>query len=126
MILVALALSGCEKITLTPAEHRLQRLWADPHLSVRERATAVNQCFTNGTPIRRIIEVLGTSFIRVTPYSLVSVDGSKITCWLEYKFGDESVTIDTTAGLGLANPESSDFTGAGYSMPLQNVKYTPN
>jgi hypothetical protein len=88
-------------------------------------AEAVNQCFTNGTPIPRIIEVLGTNFSRVTPFSLVSVNGGSVKCWLEYRFGDEFVTIQTSAGLE-EEPVTANFVGAGYSLPIQNQKYTPN
>src|SRR5689334_5566685 len=38
------------------------RIWSAPDVPVRERATAVNQSFTNGTPIALVIAVLGTNF----------------------------------------------------------------
>ena len=90
-------------------------MWAATNLSVRERSEAVNRYFTNGTPVPRIVEVLGTNFTRLTPYSAVSVDGSRITCSLLYKFGEEDVVIGTTAGLD-QEPATAYFTGAGYSV----------
>jgi hypothetical protein len=104
-------------------ERHPRDLWKGRKLSVQERAETVNQCFTNGTPIPRIIGVLGANFIRVTPFSLVSVNGGKVHCWLEYHFDDEFVTIQTSAELG-EDPETAKFQGAGYSLPNQDAKIT--
>ena len=115
----AKAQKAIPKQDLTDGELELRRRWNSSRYSPAELSEAVNQCFTNGTPIRRIIHVLGTDFSRVTPYSMVSVDGSKVHCWLDYKCREESVAIYTTAELG-QEPTTANFTGAGYSVALNS------
>jgi hypothetical protein len=105
---------------ITPAEEKLRQIWTAEGVSVERRAEAVNGCFTNGTPMPVVIRILGTNFSRITPYSMVSLNGSHVTCWLEYSFGAESVSIHTTAELG-QNPTRARFTSAGHSIPVQTI-----
>jgi len=103
------------------AEQELLRLWKAPGVSVRERAAAVNRFFTNGTPIPMIVAALGTNYTRCGSSATVWLGPGpepRKTSWLSYPFGEESVTIGTTAPWN-ADPVTSAFafTGAGYSFP---------
>ena len=97
------------------ASDELLRVWSAPGVPARERAAAVNRCFTNGTPISLIVSNLGTNYTRLTPFSMAGRRGP-LTSELMYKFGRESVCIGTTASPD-APLLSSRFTGAGYTVP---------
>src|ERR1041385_4914853 len=89
--------------TRSPAEQELVRAWSAPDISVRERAAAVNHCFTNGTPIPAVVSVLGPKYGVLRPFSSVWVGPGpepRKTCSLLYDFGTESVTIGTSADIG--------------------------
>ena len=102
------ALLGLNPFLALAQSDDLLRVWADPGVSVKERAAAVNRAFPSGTPISLIVAKLGTNYTRGgTRY------GSE---WLMYSFGRESVAITTTA----AQDEpllSATFVSAGWSMP---------
>jgi hypothetical protein len=138
VLLVVLACWGCNKTPtgatrvpirdLTPAERALMGVWTSPSASVRERAEAVNQCFTNGTPIPVVAAVLGTNYGVLRPFSSVWVGPGpepRKTCSLLYHFGQVSVTIGTSADIG-ADPLGGEFTGAGYSLPVTPSAETTN
>jgi hypothetical protein len=106
----------------------LSRIWSEPTKPVRERADAVNRSFTNGTAIRAVIAVLGTNYGVIRPFSSVWVGPGpepRKTCSLFYKFGEDSVTIGTTADIG-GDPLTGKFTGAGYSLPASRSTETNN
>jgi len=119
------ALPGCGQKqppaeTRTPTGQELLRVWSASDANARERAAAVNRCFTNGTPIPIIVSVLGTNYGVLRPIS--TVEGGpgpepRETCSLFYKFGqeDEGVTIGTTADVN-GDPLTGEFTGAGFSV----------
>jgi hypothetical protein len=118
--LVVLALTcGC-RVDQTLAERGLLQVWQASDAPVKARADAVNRCFTNGTPIPRIVAVLGNGYSRFTPFSAVWAGPGpepRKTSGLIYQFGAESVVIGTTADIS-ADPLSGAFTGAGYSLPV--------
>lgn len=99
------------------AERDLLRKWSAPSSSRSERAAFVNRFFTNGTPIATVVALLGPNYIRVTPYSMVSVDGSPVRCWLEYT--NQRVIIGTSARVGSGEDVlAATFTGAGYQLDV--------
>ncbi len=105
--------------TRSPVEELL-RTWSAPDISVRERAAAVNRCFTNGTPIPAVVSILGTNYGVVRPFSSVWIGPGpepRKTCSLLYDFGRDSVEIGTSADIG-GDPLGGKFTGAGYSLPV--------
>jgi hypothetical protein len=106
----------------TRAEKELLRIWSGPSATAKERAAAVNRCFTNGTPVSKIVSVLGPNYIRVTPYSMISLDGSPIYCWLEYT--NTRVSIQTSARLG-SEPLDANFTSAGYPLEIHPIEIHP-
>src|SRR5436309_8073034 len=84
------------------ADQELLRVWLAPGITVQERAAAVNRSFTNGTPMSAIVAVLGTNYVVLRPFSSVWLGPTpepRKTSGLIYRFGDESVTISTTAGI---------------------------
>jgi len=84
-------------------DRELSRVWSEPKVSVQKRAEAVNRFFTNGTPMRAVVAILGTNYGVIRPFSLVWVGPGpepRKTCSLFYKFGEDSVTIGTTADIG--------------------------
>ena len=119
------ALSGCGQNqtpaeSRTPAEQELLRVWSVSDANVRERAAAVNRCFTNGTRIPIIVSVLGTNYEEFRPISTVWVGPGpepRKTCALFYRFGQdgEGVIIGTTIDI-TGNPLAGEFTGAGFSV----------
>jgi hypothetical protein len=116
-VIVAMAPGSCS-LAGDLAEQKLLSVWFAPGLPKKQLAEAVNQHFTNGTPVSNIVQVLGPGYVQVTPYSMISFEGSPITCWLEYK--NQGITIHTSARLG-ADPLAAKFTGAGYKIPLQST-----
>ncbi len=106
----------------------LLRAWSEPSISVRERARAVNRSFTNGTPIRTIVGVLGTNYGVARPISAVWVGSGpepRKSCSLFYRFGHDEVSIGTSADI-TGDPLTGQFTGAGYSMPVTRSTETTN
>jgi hypothetical protein len=132
MILLA-AISGCGpncrlSENRTPAEQELLGVWSASDAPVRERAAAVERCFTNGTPIPFVVAVLGTNCSVLRPFSSVWVGPGpepRKTCSLLYYFGPDIVTIGTSADIG-GDPFSGEFTGAGYSFPVTPLTQTSN
>ena len=95
-------------------------MWSASDIAVRERAAAVERCFTNGTPILIVVAVLGTNYGVLRPFSSVWVGPGpepRKTCSLLYYFGQDSVTIGTSADIG-GDPLTGEFNGAGYSLPV--------
>src|SRR5690349_12155446 len=106
----------------------LQRVWSASGKSVRERADAVNRVFTNGTPIRAVVAVLGTNYSTLRPFSSVWVGPGpepRKTCSLLYFFGEDEVVIGTSADIA-GDPFSGEFTGAGYGGPVKQSTVTTN
>ena len=104
----------------TLAEEDLLRVWLAPDVPVKDRADAINICFTNGTPIPNIVALLGTHYSIFTPFSSVWAGPGpepRRTSGLIYTFGAEWVIIGTAADIR-ANPLTGTFTGAGYSLPI--------
>ena len=117
VLLLFSAILGCAEVRALADQKRLLA-WSARGISVRARATAVNRCFTNGTPMRAIVAVLGTNYIVSRPISGVWVGPGpepRKTSGLIYSFGEECVTIGTTAAIN-ADPLTGEFTGAGYAF----------
>jgi len=112
------------------ADDELSRIWRTPGKSVRERADAVNRAFTNGTPVSVVAVTLKTKYTRCMSSARVwIVDGPELpnTLWLSYRFGEEQVTIGTTAVLGRdLDALTGKFTGAGYSLPVSRSSESTN
>jgi hypothetical protein len=109
-------------------ESALLRVWSGPGSSVRDRVEAVNRTFTNGTPIRTIVAVLGTNYGILRPYSSVWVGPGpepRKTCSLLYQFGEYTVVIGTSADI-TGDPLTGAFTGAGYWQPVAHPSETTN
>jgi hypothetical protein len=121
VLIGGIALTACRPAR-SQNERDLLRDWSAPSLSPRERAAVLNKFFTNGTPVAAIVGALGPHYIRVTPYSMISMDGSPVMCWLEYT--NQRVTIGTSARVGSGQDLlAATFTGAGYQLdvhPLTN------
>lgn len=100
------------------ASDELPRIWTSPHAAVWERADAVNRAFTNGTPMAVVIAALGTNFTQCFSSARVWLGTGPEppnTPWLSYRFGEEEVTIHTSAAIS-EGPVKGKFTGAGYSV----------
>ena len=121
--------------TPTSAELELLQVWSDHTSSAKQRAAAVNQCFTNGTPVETIVRVLGTNYlISRTFWSLgpkgdiepgktsgllyVFEDDSGLPSTTNrrpnpgmFNLGGDSVLIRSTAPVG-GDPKAAQFAGA--------------
>jgi len=117
-------------IILAFAGEELSRAWSDPSLSVRQRADAVNRAFTNDTPVSVVVAALGTNYwLCGNSARLWMGRGPEPpnTFWLSYRFGEDEVTIGTSAVFGQdLDPLSCKFTGAGYSLPSKHSTQTTN
>jgi hypothetical protein len=110
------------------AGDELSRIWTDPHASVRERAEAVNRAFTNGTPTSVVVAALGTNYAQCFSSARVWLGPGPEppnTPWLSYRFGEEEVTIHTTATIS-EGPLKGSFTAAGYSLLSGHSTQTTN
>lgn len=124
LLTLMLVLVACTSAR-TPQE-KLARLWASKDASANERCVAINQCFTNGTPISQVVAVLGNNYLLVIPYSGITAPGGTLTRSLDYELGGgKSITIGTTARLD-GDELAAKFTGAGVLQltPLTNVAGT--
>ncbi len=110
-------------VVLASATEELSRVWSDPSISIKARASAVNRAFTNGTPVSVVVAALGTNYMLCGSSARLWVGPgpeSPNTFWLSYHFGEEEVTIGTSAVFGRdLDPLSSKFAGAGYSWPVR-------
>src|SRR4030095_6079770 len=98
---LAAALLGCGLVHASDLD-KLARVWSASNVSMRDRAAAVNQAFTNGTPMSVVVAALGTNYVASAPISTVSVfrgpERAK-TSGLLYGFGEKSAYISTTASI---------------------------
>ena len=114
--------------SVASAGNDLSSIWSAPRVSVRERAEAVNRAFTNGTPISVVVATLGTNYTQCFMSARVWLGPGPEppnTPWLSYRFGEEEVTIHTTATIS-EGPLKGQFTGAGYSLPSGHSATTTN
>ncbi len=112
------------------SDNQLSRVWSARGASVKERAAAANRAFTNGTPVAVVVGALGTNYTLCGSSARIWV-GPKPeppnTFWLGYRFGEDEVTIGTTAVFGRdLDPLSCKFTGAGYSLAVRRSTETTN
>lgn len=115
-------------IVLVASDEELRRVWSAPNIPVRQRATAVNQAFTNGTPMSVIVAALGTNYTRFFSSATVWMGPGpepRKTKGLIYCYGEDAVIINTTAGIS-EDPLTAIFTGAGYSIPVGQLTQTTN
>jgi hypothetical protein len=81
-----------ESNTVFRAEQHLRAIWTATNATAQQRAAAVNSYFTNGTPVRRLLEVLGKwdehhqTFLATDPSEL---DYRALV----YRFGLDRITI---------------------------------
>ena len=126
--LIAALLTWATGVAL--ADDELSRIWRAPGKSVRERADAVNRAFTNGTPVSVVVAALGTNYTLCgSSARLWAGPGPEPpnSFWLSYRFGEDKVTIGTSAVFGRdLDPLSCKFTGAGYSLPAGRSTETTN
>jgi hypothetical protein len=109
--------------TSSAAGEELSRIWLDRSTTVRQRADAVNRAFTNGTPVSAVVATLGTNYTLCMSSARVWMGPGPEppnTLWLSYRFGEEEVTIGTSAVLGRdLDALTGKFTGAGHSLPVR-------
>jgi hypothetical protein len=111
---------GCGRVR-TPSEQELERVWTASSSTAEERAAAVNRCFTNGTPISSVIDLLGTNYTRFTLIATYWCGEPELKKDLDlaYGLGEKSVIIRVTASEH-ADPLTGQFFGARYSLTTTN------
>jgi len=103
VILAALPLcSGCSggsnQVVQPTPKQRLQASWSATDASAQDRCAAINACFTNGTPMRDVLAVLGnqdTMIITTTLSWPPETQNQRI--WV-YRFGNNEVHVHSTGG----------------------------
>src|SRR5258706_8522902 len=117
-------------VFLASAGEELSRVWSDRSTTVRQRADAVNRAFTNGTPVSVVVAALGTNYTCCMSSARVWMGPGPEppnNLWLSYRFGEEEVTIGTSAVLGRGlDALTGKFTGAGYSLPVRRSTEATN
>jgi hypothetical protein len=102
-------------VAVRGADDKFLRVWSAPGVSAKERAAAVNRCFTNGTPVSLIVARLGTNYTRFAPFTGWP---QPLKSALSYEFGQEAVLVWTTASP--VDPLlAARFTWAGHSVPAR-------
>src|ERR1035437_9744215 len=95
LLLVAAVAGSCwasESNILSRSEQNLRGVWTASNASVQQRAAAANSCFTNGTPIRQVLRVLGKWDEHHQTFT--TVDPSELDHrGLVYRFGSDYITI---------------------------------
>ena len=126
---LAVAFLGWSTV-LASASEELSRVWSDPSISVKDRASAVSRAFTNGTSVSVVVAALGTNYTLCGSSARVWVGAGPEppnTFWLSYRFGEDEVTIGTSAVFGRdLDPLSCKFTGAGHSLAINRRTETTN
>lgn len=90
-------LSGCSS-SPSPTKRSLEALWAAKDVPVTERCAAVNARFTNGTPMRDVMAVLGKQDTMIITTSLSwPPETQNQRIWV-YRFGSEEVLVHSTGG----------------------------
>jgi hypothetical protein len=121
-IFVVSALVGtillCGSASTSSGAEELSRKWSSPGASGPERAAALNETFTNGTPMSAVVAVLGSNYTRVSPISIPGPQ-PRNTSGLIYRFAEQEIVIVSTAATN-ANPVSGTFIRAAYMRPGTN------
>jgi hypothetical protein len=127
MVTLVVGFAGCK--SGVTRERELARIWTSNDASANERCNAINRCFTNGTPITRVVGVLGKHYLLVIPYSGITSPGGRLTRSLLYELDDrQQISVGTTAGLD-ENEMAANFTGAGVLqilLPRESEKRMTN
>jgi hypothetical protein len=122
-VFLTIAFLGCSAV-LALARDELSRTWTSSRAPVWERADVVNRAFTNGTPMTIVVAALGTNYTPCFSSARVWLGPGPEppnTPWLSYRFGEDEVTIHTSATIS-EGPTKGKFTGAGYSVAQRTPK----
>src|ERR1035437_3599104 len=91
-ILVA-ACCGSESNVVSRTEQQLRTIWSATNVTASERCLAVNACFTNGTPIHRVLGVIGKNYeLHITTTATWPPETANSRT-LVYRFGTNRVSI---------------------------------
>jgi hypothetical protein len=107
--------SGCgsapkQAVQPTP-DRRLRAIWSAKGVPAKERCAAINACFTNGTPMRDVVAVLGKQDNMIITTSLSwPPETQNQRIWV-YRFGSKEVLISST-GAGTTPLDDRGFAGA--------------
>jgi hypothetical protein len=111
-LLVAALAGSCwasESNMLSRTEQSLRAIWSGTNATVQQRVAAVNSCFTNGTPIKRVVGVLGKWDEHHQTFTAEPLDlGYR---GVVYRFGPERITIRAKGAPGTPT-ENCTFAGA--------------
>src|SRR5690349_4053016 len=118
---VGFALAGgilVYSLAFCSAAEQLPPRWLLSGASGPEQAHAMNEIFTNGTPMSALVAALGTNYTRV---SAISIPGPqpRNTSGLIYRFAKQEILIVSTAATN-ADPVSGTFISAAYLRPGTN------
>src|SRR5262249_50262471 len=94
ILLPLLLLSGCSGGP-SLVKDQLQSVWFGKNVSAFERCAAVNAHFTNGTPMRDVVAVLGPQDTMISTTTLSDTPNQRV--WV-YRFGAEDVYVNSAGG----------------------------
>ena len=113
MLLLAAVLGArgaLESNALSRSEQNVRDIWSATNTTAQQRAAAVNSCFTNGTSITRVLEVIGKwdeHHQKITTADPVEKE-SRV---LVYRLGPDRITIRAKGSPG-TRTENCTFVGA--------------
>lgn len=83
---------GSEAALPSQSEQSLRAIWTATNATPQQRATAVNSFFTNGTPIRRILGVIGKWDEHHQAFTTPDLSEREYAA-LVYRFGPDRITV---------------------------------
>jgi len=96
--------------TLSRSEQNLRAIWTATNSMAQQRAAAVNSCFTNGTPITRVLAILGKWDEHHQTFTTLDPSDSEYR-GLVYRFGSDRITVRAKGTPG-TRTENCTFAGA--------------
>jgi hypothetical protein len=95
---------------LSKTEQNVRDIWSATNTTAQQRAAAVNSCFTNGTPISRVLDVIGKwdeHHQKITTADPVEKESRALV----YRLGPDRITIHAKGSPG-TRTENCAFVGA--------------
>ena len=95
---------------LSKCEQNVRNIWSATNTTAQQRAAAVNSCFTNGTPISRVLDVIGKWDEHHQKFTTADPVEKEFRAFV-YRLGPDRITIRAKGSPG-TRTEICAFDGA--------------